>query len=106
MKNPTSSQRGAAMEALFGQICRATPVDARALSMMLNLSDRAALALFCYSRLHTREHGCAIASACTRESLFKAGGHAGNALYDQAEDKSGAWGAAVVFSKKRVSLAG
>lgn len=98
--------RTAAVETLFAQICRATPDEARDLAMLLTAPERADLALVCYGRTHTREQGRAIASACTRAALFKAGGEAGLALFDHAADEPDAWGSAARFARKRVSLAG
>ena len=106
MRDTTTANRAAAIEVLFAQICRATPQEARDLSMMLNASERAEMALFCYGKSHAREQGRAIASACTPESLIRAGGAAGQALALRVEVGEAAGEAIPRPERKRVSLAG
>ncbi len=101
-----AAERSATIDALFGQICRATPREARHLSMMLTESERANMALFCYARNHLREQGRFIAAACDPKALVKAGGAAGQALLLQIDAEEGTWGAIVRPDRKRVSLAG
>ncbi len=93
-------------EALFAQICRATPKEARDLSMLLTMVERAALALSCNTRTHLRAQGRAIASACSLASLVEEGGQAGLSLFDQAEAAADTWGAPVREGRRPVSLAG
>ena len=97
--------RTAVVETLFAQICRATPEEARSLSMLFALSERAALALACNARTHLREHGRAIAGTCTRDSLVAEGGHAGSVLFDQIDGEGDTWGAIARPEKRRISLA-
>ncbi len=103
MPHQPPTHRAATIDALFAQICRATPQEARDLSMLLTMKERAALALFCNARTHLRAQGRAIASAC---SLAKEGGQAGVTLFDQAEVAADTWGASVREGKRPVSLAG
>ena len=98
--------RVAAINALFAQICQATPSEARNLSMLLTLEERAAVALSCNARTHLRAQGRAIAGACTLDSLVAEGGQAGRSLFTQAETEGDTWGATVSFTKRPVSLAG
>lgn len=93
-------------DVLFAQICRATPEEARSLSMALPLPERAAVALACNARTHLRAQGRAIASACTLTSLVTEGGQAGLMLFNQIEAATDTWGAPVREGKRRVSLAG
>ena len=106
MQEAITADRAAAIDALFGKICRATPQEARALSTMLTLSERAEMALFCYGRSHLREQGRSIATACTPESLIRAGGQAGEALLLQITAEGDSWGATARPERKRISLAG
>lgn len=101
-----SDGRTAVAETLFAQICRATPEEARSLSMLFALPDRAALALACNARTHLRDHGRAIAGTCTRESLVAEGGQAGLVLFDQVNAGGDTWGATVRGEKRRISLGG
>ena len=71
-------------EEMFRQICRASPDEARHLSMSLTMSARAQLAVFCYARTHLRDRGRAIAAACTEVALQLEAGIAGNILFGQA----------------------
>ncbi len=100
-----AKDRAPVFETLFGQICRATPQEARDVSLLLTASERAALALFCNARAHLREHGRAIASACSRESLLMEGGQAGLVLFAQIDAGAETWGTAGRPEKRRVSLA-
>lgn len=88
----TTDERIPVSEALFAQICRASPDEARTISMLLLPSERAQLALFCNARSHLRDRGRAIAAVCTEESLRLEGGFAGMILFDQASSKSETWG--------------
>ena len=106
MSHRLSEGRTAAVETLFAQICRATPEEACGLSMLFGASERAALALACNARTHLRDHGRAIASTCTRESLIAEGGQAGLVLFDQIGSGADTWGAAIRTEKRRISLAG
>ena len=101
-----TATRTATLETLFGRICRATPGEARDLAMLLTPAERAEMALFCYGRTHTREQGRAIAAACERDDLVRAGGQAGAVLFDQAEARGDTWGAVAAPAKRSVSLAG
>ena len=92
-------------DAFLGTIYRATAEEARRLSLSLTEADRARLAMFCNARAHLREHGRAIATACTPDSLTREGGHAGRMLLDQANAAPDKWGAAT-HTEKRVSLGG
>jgi hypothetical protein len=98
--------RTAAVETLFAQICRATPEEARSLSMLFGASERAAMALACNARTHLRDHGRAIATTCSRESLVAEGGQAGLVLFNQLGSGGDTWGAAPRAEKRRISLAG
>ena len=100
-----SDGRTAAMETFFAQICRAAPEEARDLSMLLTMPERATLALSCNARAHLRAQGRAIAGACSLASLVKEGGQAGLSLFNQVEAGSDTWGAASNSVKCRVSLA-
>ena len=97
--------RTAAVDTLFAQICRATPQEARDLAMLFMAAERAALALACNARTHLRDHGRAIASTCSRESLVAEGGHAGAVLFDQIDGEGDTWGALARPEKRRISLA-
>ena len=96
--------RTAAVDTLFAQICRATPEEARTLSMLLPVAERAALALACNARTHLRDHARAIASTCTRESLVAEGGHAGLVLFGQIGSGGDMWGITSRSEKRRISL--
>ena len=98
--------RTAARETLIAQICRATPEEARSLSMLLPVSERAALALACNARTHLRDHGRAIASTCTQESLVAEGGQAGLVLFGQISGGGDTWGITTRTEKRRISLGG
>ena len=106
MPHHPSTQRAATTGALFAQICRATPQEARDLSLLLSMAERAALALCCNARTHLRAQGRAIASACSLASLVKEGGQAGLSLFDQAGAAADTWGAIMREGKRPVSLAG
>ena len=99
-------ERVATVDTLFAQICRATPQEARDLSMLLTMPERAAVALACNARAHLRAQGRAIASVCTLASLVREGGQAGSSLFNQAEAGAETWGTAAAPGKQRVSLAG
>lgn len=106
MPHHPPTQRVAITDALFAQICRATPQEARDLSMLLTMEESAALALSCNARTHLRAQGRAIASACSLASLVKEGGQAGLSLFDQAGAEADTWGAIMREGKRPVSLAG
>ena len=106
MRHEPALGRTMAADALFAQICRMTPQEARDLSLLLTASERAALALFCNARTHMREHGRAIAGACSRDSLLKEGGHAGLVLFAQVEMGADTESATLRDGRRRVSLAG
>ena len=101
-----SAARVVTSDMLFAQICRATPEEARSLSMTLPMPERAVVALACNARTHLRAQGRAIASACTLTSLVIEGGQAGLTLFNQIETETDTWGGPVQESKRRVSLAG
>ena len=105
MHHEPAGDRAAVSGALFAQICRANPVEARDLSKLLTASERVALALICNARSHLREHGRAIAGACSRESLLLEGGQAGLALFNQIDAGEDTWGAVPRAPKRPVSLA-
>ena len=79
-------------EALFAQICRASPEEARTLALLLLPVERAQLALFCNARSHLRDRGRAIAEVCSEDSLRLEGGYAGLVLYAQAKAGPDTWG--------------
>lgn len=106
MSNHSPADRPATADTLFAQICRATPQEARDLSMLLTMPERASLALSCNARAHLRAQGRAIAGACSLASLVKEGGQAGLSLFNQVEAGADNWGAAANPGKRRVSLAG
>lgn len=106
MPSHPPADRAMTADALFGQICRATPQEARALSMLLTMPERAALALACNARTHLRAQGRAIAGACSAASLAKEGGQAGISLFEQAEAAADTFGAVVREGRRPVSLAG
>ncbi len=106
MQSSTNPNRAAIIDTLFGQICRATPLEARELSMLLTVMERAEMALFCYSRSHLREQGRSIATACVPGSLVKVGGAAGQALAAQADVGEDSPGTVARPGKRAVSLAG
>ena len=106
MSNHSPADRLATADTLFAQICRATPEEARSLSMLLTMPERAALALSCNARTHLRAQGRAIAGACSLASLVKEGGQAGLSLFNQVEAGADVWGATGGSVKRRVSLAG
>ena len=92
-------------DTFLGTIYRATAGEARRLSLGLTEADRARLAMFCNARAHLREHGRAIATACTPDSLTREGGYAGRMLLEQSSATPDKWGAAT-HTEKRVSLGG
>ena len=106
MQSSANPHRAAIIDALFGQICRATPLGARELAMLLTATERAEMALFCYSRSHLREQGRSIAAACVPGSLVKVGGAAGQALAAQADVGENPPGTIARPGKRAVSLAG
>lgn len=106
MPHLPSTANIASADALFAQICRATPHEARGLSMLLTAQERASVALACNARTHLRAQGRAIAGACSLASLVKEGGQVGLALFNQAEAAADTWGAAVREGRRAVSLAG
>ena len=79
-------------EQMFGQICRASPEQARLLSMELPMSERAHLAVFCNARTHLRDRGRAIATTCTEIALQLEAGVAGSILFHQATAGPETWG--------------
>ena len=103
---PVINEQPPIPEQLFGRICRASPEEARELSLSLSAADRAQLALFCNARVHLRYHGRAIADACTRESLMQEGGHAGAMLHAQMKAGPETWGVAPRTGSRRVTLSG
>lgn len=90
--NSITDERIPVSEALFAQICRASPNEARTLSLLLLPSERAQLALFCNARSHLRDRGRAIAEVCTEESLTLEGGYAGLVLFGQTKSGPETWG--------------
>ena len=74
--------------------------------MLLTATERAEMALFCYSRSHLREQGRSIAAACDPESLIRAGGAAGQALAVRIGGEEDTWGSVARPGKRAVSLAG
>ena len=99
-------ERAATVDTLFARICRATPREARDLSMLLTMPERAAVALSCNARTHLRAQGRAIAGTCTLASLVQEGGQAGLSLFNQADAAAETWGGVVREGKRPVSLAG
>ncbi len=85
MPYSSPSDRTVITKTLFAQICRATPQEARDLSMLLTMPERATLALSCNARAHTGAQGRAIASACSLTSLVKEDGQTGLSLFSQVE---------------------
>ncbi len=106
MPYPLPADRTVTADTLFSQICRATPHEARELSMLLTMSERAALALSCNARSHLRAQGRAIAGACTLASLVKEGGQMGFSLFNQVDAAAETWNIGLAVGKRRVSLAG
>ncbi len=106
MSHHLPGERAVTVDTLFAQICRATPQEARELSMLLTLPERAAVALACNARTHLRAQGRAIAGVCTLASLAREGGQAGLSLFNQAEAGAETWGAVVREGRRPVSLAG
>lgn len=92
-------------DSFLGTIYRASSDEARRLSLTLTETDRARLAIFCNGKAHLREHGRAIATACTPESLIQQGGTAGRILIDQAGAAPDKYGA-VTYTEKQISLGG
>ena len=103
---PVTNETPPIPEQFFGRICRASPSEARELSMSLPSTERAQLALFCNARVHLRYHGRAIADACTKESLMQEGGHAGAMLHAQMKAGPETWGVAPRSGSRRVTLPG
>ena len=68
---------------VIAAIHRATPLEALALAKLLPEITRTRLALFCFTRAHLRDAGCAIAMACSDGDLVRYGGVAGQALVAQ-----------------------
>ncbi len=106
MSHHLPGERAVTIDTLFAQICRATPQEARELSMLLTLPERATVALACNARTHLRAQGRAIAGVCTQASLVKEGGQAGLSLFNQANVGADTWGAMTASGKPHVSLAG
>ena len=106
MPYPLPAGRAFATDTLFAQICRATPHEARELSMLLTMPERAGLALSCNARTHLRAQGRAIAGACTLASLVKEGGQMGLSLFNQADAGAETWNTGPTSGKRRISLAG
>ena len=106
MSHHLPGERAATVDTLFAQICRATPQEARELSMLLTLPERAAVALACNARTHLRAQGRSIAGVCTLASLVKEGGQVGLSLFNQVDAGAETWGAGPASGKRRVSLAG
>ena len=73
-------------EYLFGQISRASPLDAVEIATTLAEPERARLATFCYYRRHLHVVGLMIASGCDRTSLVNAGGRVGEMIFRQSRD--------------------
>ena len=73
---------------LFGKLHKSSPPDAAEIAKTLPEARRARLAAFCYHRQHLRDLAFAIASTCERDSLIKAAGAAGDAIYKQSRDPS------------------
>lgn len=92
-------------DTFLGTIYRASSDEARRLSLTLTEVDRAKLAIFCNGKAHLREHGRAIATACTPESLVQIGGVAGRILLDQAGAAPDKYRAAT-HTEKRINLGG
>lgn len=69
------------VDRIFARVCRATPEDARLIGAELPPAERARIALICYSKMHLREVGRALASTCDEFSLTREGGVGGAALY-------------------------
>ncbi len=90
--NSITEERIPVSEALFAQICRASPEEARTLSLLLSPVERAQLALFCNARSHLRDRGRAIAEVCSEDSLRLEGGYAGMVLFAQAKSGPETWG--------------
>ncbi len=92
LATPLANDASPVPELMFGQICRASPDEARLLSMRLPMSARAQLAVFCNARTHLRDRGRAIAAACTEIALELEAGIAGNVLFNQATAGPETWG--------------
>lgn len=91
-------------EALIAKLCRATPIEALALSLELSALERAKLAVFCNARTHLRSQGRAIASACTEASLLQEAGQAGFVLLQQTRVGPDTWGSTSRASAREISL--
>ena len=91
-------------EALIARLCRATPIQALALSLELSAPERAKLAVFCNARAHLRSQGRAIASACTEASLLREAGQAGLILLQQATVGPDTWGLTSRPTARGISL--
>lgn len=97
-------------EQLFGELRQASPPEAAGVAKTLPEPQRAELAIFCYNKSHLHALGLEIASTCDRNSLVKAGGVAGDVLYQQSRDPKNTLSAELPPSRshapKPISLAG
>ena len=73
-------------EQLFGQLRRASPLEAVEIAKDLPEPQRARLATFCYNKRHLHTLGLMIASSCDRNALVDAGGIVGDKIFHQSRD--------------------
>ena len=96
-------------EELFGQLRQAELPHAVDATKNMPESQRARLVAFCYNKRHLYSLGLMIASSCSRSSLVKAAGNAGDSIYRQSRDANKTLSEEILppgfRPKKRISLA-
>lgn len=95
------------LEAL-GRLTRAAPDAVADLVAGIPEATRARLAVYLYGRSHTHELGIRIAATCEGQTLRRAAGLVGNALYDLSRRPyaAPAYGAPRASGASRISLGG
>ena len=71
----------------------------------LSVLHRAALAVYCVGRTHTRRIGLLVAAECSEHALWEVAGRAGLAIHEQCRDEASFDREPGVPARRKVSLA-
>ena len=102
---PTSGKTS--LESVLGRLVRAAEAEIPAIVEHLPERERAALALFCYSRAHLHQIGVAIAATCELPVLIQAAPStaAGHGIFEQSRNQPKRAAPVTANTRSRITLA-
>jgi hypothetical protein len=98
---------GSSLDAVLSRLLHASEEEVTGIVSGLAARQRAALAMFCYSRAHLHEIGLAIAATCDLSSLIQAApsNAAGHGVFAQSRERAKETHASTSGSRCRITLA-